>query len=158
MTGLLSALPFVFAAVAMIVWGWHSDSTGERTWHVAGACFLAAAGLAACMLLQGRPVLMMVALIVAAMGQQSIAPTFWSLPTAMLSGTAAAGGIALINSIGNLGGFAGPYAFGLIRDASGSDTIALLALAVAPVVSGIVVGALGHDRRLERIPERTARA
>ena len=158
MTGLLSALPFVFAAVAMIVWGWHSDSTGERTWHVAGACFLAAAGLAACMLLQGRPALMMVALIVAAMGQQSIAPTFWSLPTAMLSGTAAAGGIALINSVGNLGGFAGPYAFGLIHDASGSNTIALLALAVAPVISGIVIVVLGHDRRLERIPERAAPA
>jgi MFS transporter, ACS family, tartrate transporter len=158
MTGLLSALPFVFAAVAMIVWGWHSDRTGERTWHVAAACFLTAAGLAACMLLQGRPSLMMVALIVAAMGQQSIAPTFWSLPTAMLSGTAAAGGIALINSVGNLGGFAGPYAFGLIRDASGSNAIALLALAAAPVVSGIVVAALGHDRRLERIPERAAHA
>jgi len=95
MTGLLSALPFVFAAVAMIVWGWHSDRTGERTWHVAGACFLTAAGLAACMLLEGSPTLMMLALIVAAMGQQSIAPTFWSLPTAMLSGTAAAGGIAV---------------------------------------------------------------
>jgi nitrate/nitrite transporter NarK len=110
------------------------------------------------MALQGRPVLMMIALILAAMGQQSIAPTFWSLPTAMLTGTAAAGGIALINSVGNLGGFAGPYAFGLIRDASGSNAIALLTLALAAVISGIVVVALGHDRRLEQIPQRTAPA
>ncbi|CAH2599514.1 putative tartrate transporter [Rhodovastum atsumiense] len=157
MTGVLSALPFVFAAVAMLYWGWHSDRTGERTYHVAGACLLCAAGLAACVFIGfERPALMMVALILAAMGQQSIAPTFWSMPTALLSGTAAAGGIALINSVGNLGGFVGPYAFGLVRDATASDTIALLCLAAAPVVSAIVLVSLGHDRRLERIPSQAA--
>jgi nitrate/nitrite transporter NarK len=90
------------------------------------------------------------------MGQQSIAPTFWSLPTAMLSGTAAAGGIAMINAVGNLGGFLGPYMFGLVKDFTGSDTIGLLALATAPVISGIVLLALGHDRRLEQIPPEGA--
>ena len=152
-TGVLSALPFVFAAVAMLFWGWHSDRTGERVWHVAGACLVCATGLAACVFIGlGQPVLMMLALIVAAIGQQCIAPTFWSLPTALLSGTAAAGGIALINAVGNLGGFVGPSAFGLVKDQTGSDTIALLCLAAAPVVSAIVVFAVGHDRRLERIP------
>ncbi|MDE2007469.1 MAG: MFS transporter [Rhodospirillales bacterium] len=158
MTGLLSALPFVFAAVAMIAWGLHSDRTGERNKHVAAACALTALGLVACTLLQGHPVAMMIALILAAIGQMSIAPTFWTLPTAMLSGTAAAGGIALINSVGNLGGFFGPYAFGLIKDATGSDTVALLALAAAVAVSAVILLGLGHDRRLERIPSRGAPA
>ena len=101
---------------------------------------------------------MMVALTVGIMGQQSIAPTFWSLPTAMLSGIAAAGGIAMINAVGNLGGFLGPYMFGLVKDSTGSDTIGLLALASAPVISGIVLLALGHDRRLEQIPPKSVAA
>ena len=100
----------------------------------------------------------MVALIIGVMGQQSIAPTFWSLPTAMLSGAAAAGGIAMINAVGNLGGFLGPYAFGLVKDSTGSDTVGLLALAAAPVISAIVLLALGHDRRLEQIPPRSVAA
>jgi MFS family permease len=157
MTGLITAIPFVFGSIAMLLWGWHSDHTGERTWHVAGACLLGAAGLCVCIFFHTSPVLLMAALIVAAMGQSSIAPTFWSLPTAMLTGTAAAGGIALINSVGNLGGFAGPYAFGLVKDATGNDTIALFVIALPLVVSAIVLIALGHDRRLERIPGRTPR-
>ncbi|MEJ0016932.1 MAG: MFS transporter [Acetobacteraceae bacterium] len=155
MTGVISAIPFVFAAVAMIYWGYHSDISGERTKHVAAACLVCAAGLGACIFIGiNHPVIIMLALIVGVMGQQAIAPTFWSLPTAMLSGTAAAGGIALINSVGNLGGFLGPYAFGLVKDSTGSDTIGLLALAVAPVISAVVLLALGHDKRLERIPPK----
>jgi ACS family tartrate transporter-like MFS transporter len=92
------------------------------------------------------------------MGQYSIAPTFWSLPTAMLSGTAAAGGLALINAVGNLGGFLGPYVFGLVKDATASDMIGLLVLAAAPVISAIILLALGHDRRLERFPTSGAPA
>jgi MFS family permease len=154
MTGVVSALPFVFAAFAMIYWGFRSDRSGSRTAYVASACLLCAAGLAACVFIgTERPVMMMVALILGVMGQQAIAPTFWPLPTAMLSGVAAAGGIALINAVGNLGGFLGPYMFGLIKDATGgSNMVALLALAAAPVVSAVVLVCLGHDRRLERIP------
>ncbi|MEA2739164.1 MAG: transporter, family, tartrate transporter [Acetobacteraceae bacterium] len=160
MTGYVSALPFVFAAFAMIYWGLRSDRSGSRTMYVASACALCAAGLAACTFIgTGHPVWMMVALILGVMGQQSIAPTFWPLPTAMLSGVAAAGGIALINAVGNLGGFLGPYMFGLIKDATGgSDLLALLALAAAPVVSTVVLLAMGHDRRLERIPPRASGA
>jgi ACS family tartrate transporter-like MFS transporter len=156
MTGIVSALPFIFAAVAMIYWGFRSDRSGSRTAYVASACLLCAAGLAACVFIgTERPVLMMVALILGVMGQQAIAPTFWPLPTAMLSGVAAAGGIALINAVGNLGGFLGPYMFGLIKDATGgSNMVALLALAAAPVVSAVVLVCLGHDRRLESIPAK----
>jgi MFS transporter, ACS family, tartrate transporter len=158
MTGYVSALPFVFAAFAMIYWGFHSDRTGNRIMHVASACLLCAAGLAACIFIgTAHPVWMTVALILGICGQQSIAPTFWPLPTAMLSGIAAAGGIALINSVGNLGGFLGPYMFGMIKDATGgSDLVALLAIAAAPVVSAVVLVSLGHDRRLERIPGHAA--
>jgi MFS family permease len=154
MTGVVSALPFVFAAFAMIYWGFRSDRSGSRTAYVASACLLCAAGLAACIFIgTAHPVFMMVALILGVMGQQAIAPTFWPLPAAMLSGAAAAGGIALINSVGNLGGFLGPYMFGLIKDATGgSDLVALLSIAAAPVISAVVLVALGHDKRLERIP------
>jgi nitrate/nitrite transporter NarK len=100
---------------------------------------------------------MMAALTIATMGQSCISPCFWAMPTAMLSGTAAAGGLALINSIGNLGGFLGPYLFGLVKDASGSFTIALLAIASAPVLNAIIVLALGHDRRLESFPSPRTR-
>jgi ACS family tartrate transporter-like MFS transporter len=150
-TGLISAIPFVFAAVAMVLWGLHSDHTGERNKHAAAACFLTFAGLAVCVFLD-NPIMMMVALVLAQMGQASIAPTFWTLPTAMLSGTAAAGGIAMINAVGNLGGFLGPYLMGVIRDASGSFTLGLLAIAMGALVGGIVLLVLGHDRRLEGIP------
>ena len=154
MTGVINAIPYVFAAGAMVLWGRHSDSTGERPRHVAIAYSVGAIGLIATALMTD-PLLTMVTLVIAAMGQSSTGPTFWSLPTAMLSGTAAAGGIALINALGNLGGFFGPYLFGLIKDASGgSFTFGLMALALGPILSATIVLALGHDRRLEHIPTR----
>ncbi|HVY15084.1 MAG TPA: MFS transporter [Rhodopila sp.] len=154
MTGVINAIPYVFAALAMIWWGRHSDHSGERPRHVAAAYTVSAAGLIATAMMTD-PVMTMVMLVVAAMGQSSTGPTFWSLPTAMLSGTAAAGGIALINALGNLGGFFGPYLFGLVRDATGgSFTYGLMILALGPIVSATVVLILGHDTRLEHIPRR----
>jgi MFS family permease len=147
-TGLVNAVPYVFAAVAMVLWGRHSDRTGERPRHAAAAWLLAACGLIATGLATD-PVLTMAMLVFAAIGQTSAYPAFWALPTAMLSGTAAAGGIALINALGNLGGFVGPSVFGLVKGATGGDTLALLALALGPVLSAALVLALGHDRRLE---------
>jgi ACS family tartrate transporter-like MFS transporter len=149
-TGLINAIPFAFAAVAMVLWGLHSDRTGERNKHTAIACFVTFLGLAVCLGIDS-PYALMVAIIFSQMGQSSIAPTFWALPTAMLSGTAAAGGIALINAVGNLGGFIGPYAMGLIRDATGNFKLGLFAISCGALVAGIVVLMLGHDRRLERI-------
>jgi MFS transporter, ACS family, tartrate transporter len=158
MTGVINAIPYVFAAGAMVLWGRHSDHTGERPRHVALAYAVCSAGLIATALMTD-PVLTMTTLVVAAMGQSSTGPTFWSLPTAMLSGTAAAGGIALINALGNLGGFFGPYLFGLIKDATGgSFTFGLMALALGPIMSASIVLALGHDRRLEHIPRGEAAA
>ena len=150
-TGFVTAVPYLAGLIALVLWSWHSDHTGERSKHCAAACLTGAAGLIACLSLN-QPVLMMVALTIAQMGLASIPPTFWPLPTAMLSGAAAAGGIALINAVGNLGGFLGPYTMGLIQDATGSFTLGLVAIATASVVSGVVVLVLGHDRRLEQVP------
>jgi ACS family tartrate transporter-like MFS transporter len=158
MTGVINAIPYAFAAVAMILWGRHSDHTGERPRHVAIAYSVGAIGLIATALMTD-PILTMFTLVIAAMGQSSTGPTFWSLPTAMLSGTAAAGGIALINALGNLGGFFGPYLFGLVKDATGgSFMFALMVIALGPIMSAGIVLALGHDRRLEHIPSRGAAA
>ncbi len=153
--GLVSAVPFVFALVAMNYWCWHSDRTGDRVWHAAGAYLICAAGLAAGVLIGvSHPVVTMIALIFAVMGTWSVAAVFWSLPSALLTGVAAAGGLALINAVANLGGWLGPSVFGLVKDATGSNDMALLSLALAPVISAIAVLIAGHDRRLERIPPR----
>jgi D-galactonate transporter len=152
--GLLSAIPPLFGAIAMVLWGRHSDHTGERVGHTSIGYTVGAVGLIACALMTD-PVLTMAMLVVASMGQSSTGPCFWSLPTAMLSGTAAAGGIALINALGNLGGFFGPYVFGLVKDATGNFTFGLIAIALGPIMSAIVVLCLGHDRRLEHIPTRS---
>jgi ACS family tartrate transporter-like MFS transporter len=154
LTGFLTAMPFVFGTAAMFYWSARSDRSGNRTLYVATAFLVSATGLVACSLIgPTHPVFMMAVLIIGVMGQMSIAATFWVLPAAMLTGVAAAGGIALINSVGNMGGFVAPYLYGLIKDASGgSDHIALLALAIAPVIAALLLLAMGHDRRLERIP------
>jgi MFS transporter, ACS family, tartrate transporter len=157
-TGFVSALPFLFGLGALLLWAWNSDRTGERSRHCAAACLMQGVFLMSCLVIH-NPVLMMVALILAQMGSAGIAPTFWALPTAMLSGSAAAGGIALINAVGNLGGFLGPYAMGVIQDATGSFPLGLLAIAMGAVVAGVVVLALGHDRRLEQAaPQTTLKA
>ena len=80
---------------------------------------------------------------------------FWTFPTAFLSGPAAAGGIALINSIGNLAGFAGPYAMGWLKDWTGTYTVGLLTLSAAGLMAMVIVLLLPHDTALERVqPER----
>jgi MFS family permease len=155
MIGVVSALPYLFAFVAMIYWGWHSDHSGERIWHAAGAWLLCAAGLSACVIIGvGHPVVTMIALIFAAIGQASCFPVFWALPSALLTGTAAAAGFALVNGVASMGGFFGPWMVGFVRDATGSDNLALLCLALAPVISAIAVITVGHDRRMEGIPPR----
>jgi nitrate/nitrite transporter NarK len=134
----------------MLYWGWHSDRTGERVWHAASAWLLCAAGLSAGVIIGvGHPVISMIALIFAAIGQASCFGVYWALPTALLTGTAAAGGFAFMNGVASLGGFFGPWMVGWVRGATGSDAIALLCLAMAPVLSAVTVIIVGHDRRLE---------
>ncbi|MGH7224110.1 MAG: MFS transporter, partial [Gemmataceae bacterium] len=105
--GLLMAVPSLGAIVGMIVVGVHSDRTGERRWHVAGPAFVAALGWLMAARLQS-PWLILMGLVLAHTGMLSMLAPFWALPTSFLSGAAAAGGIAFINAVGNLGGFVGP--------------------------------------------------
>jgi MFS family permease len=148
LTGLVNAIPYACAAIAMVLWGRHSDRTGERPRHTAVAYLIAACGLIGTALMVD-PVLTMAMLVISTMGQTSTYPTFWTLPTAMLSGTAAAGGIAMINALGNLGGFFGPTLFGVAKDITANDTLGLVLVAVGPIMSATIVLLLGHDRRLE---------
>jgi MFS transporter, ACS family, tartrate transporter len=148
LTGYLVAIPYLFAVAAMIWWTRHSDRTKERVWHVAAPAVLGGASLVAAAYLS-NPVLAGLALILCAVATYSALPTFWTLPTAFLTGSAAAGGIALINSIGNLGGFVGPYAIGWIKDVTGATTLGLVALAACYLLAGVVTLLLGHDKKVE---------
>ena len=153
-TGLITAIPYVVGVVAVIAWPLISDRMQERKWNTALAFLVAAGGLAGSTFFPD-PVQKMTALSICAIGLFPIAPLFWTLPTAFLSGTAAAGGIALINSIGNLAGFAAPYVMGYLKDATGGFTAGLLTVAFFPLLSAVLVLALGHNPALERgaIPE-----
>lgn len=136
--GVLSAIPYVAAAVAMVAVGLHSDRSGERRWHTAVPAFVGALALtcAAYSTSVGPAIL---AISVAVLGVFSMVGPFWAMPTSLLSGMAAATGIALINSVGNLGGFAGPYVIGLVRTSTGQFKGGLLLVSVALAISGAVV-------------------
>jgi ACS family tartrate transporter-like MFS transporter len=142
---LISALPYLAASVGMVVVARHSDRTGERRRHVAVAAFAAAAGLLLGALVQRHPVLAFLALCLAATGIWSTLGPFWSLPTAFLSGTAAAGGIALINSVGNVGGFVGPTVMGYLKERTHRFESGLLVLAATLVVAGVLALSLPED-------------
>jgi MFS family permease len=148
LTGYLVAVPFAFAIAAMILWTRHSDATHERVWHVVFPIVASGLSLIASAYL-GNPVLAAVALIICTMGGYAALPTFWTLPTGFLTGSAAAGGIALINSIGNLGGFVGPYAIGWIKDMTGETTLGLAVLAAGPIMAGVITFLMGHDSKME---------
>ncbi|AKU23411.1 MFS transporter [Massilia sp. MB5] len=137
--GLLTAIPYGVAALAMIVAARHSDRKGERRWHAALAAFAGAAGLLASVHYGHHTALAMAALSLATAGILSTFPIFWSLPTAMLGGTAAAAGIAMINSIGNLAGFVSPYLVGAIKDATTSTANGMLMLAVSLLLGGVLL-------------------
>ncbi|TMJ22111.1 MAG: MFS transporter [Alphaproteobacteria bacterium] len=151
LTTVVSATPYVVGVIGMVWWGRRSDRVAERRLHTAIPLFLAAAGIAVSTALDD-PSLKMIALCVAGFGIFACLPVFWTLPTAFLSGAAAAAGIAVINSIGNLAGFAGPFAMGWIRDHTGSYTGGLLLLAGLGIIAVGTVLTLGHDDALERAP------
>ncbi len=145
-TGFVSALPFAFGTIAMFLWGRRSDRVQERVWHIAIPLFITAAALVASAY-AGSLSLTMAALIVAAIGGFAAFGLFWTLPTALLSGVAAAGGIALINSIGSLAGFGGPYLIGWVKELTGSTITGLLVLAVLPAIAASLVLMLGHGKQ-----------
>ena len=137
--GWLVAIPYA-AAVASMVWtSGHSDRTGERRWHIAVPALLGAAGLVASILVPQTPLWAIVTLSLATMGILTGLAQFWCLPPAFLGGAAAAAGIALINSVGNLAGFVSPFIVGWIKDLTGSTNNGLLVISASLVVGSAIV-------------------
>lgn len=136
--GLLTAIPWGVAAVAMVVVGHHSDKSGERRWHIAVTAIICSIGFAVSAIPGISGTVSLIALTFATAGIASAYSTFWALPTTILSGVAASAGIAWINSVGNLAGYLSPYLVGKIRDTTHSMVWALLMLAFCCFVSAIV--------------------
>lgn len=137
--GLLNAVPFLFAAAALYVWPRIAARSGRSYRQIAGCTLVGAVGLAGATLTD-RPVVELAFISVAAIGIFAGQPIFWALPSRLLAGVNAAAGLALINSVGNLGGFAGPYAVGAIKGATGSLGPAMLFLAAVMVFAAVMSG------------------
>jgi ACS family tartrate transporter-like MFS transporter len=135
--GMISAIPYFAAAVGMVMIGAHSDRTGERFTHIAGSMLVGAIGFTASAYLTS-PVPGLIALTVAAVGDLGSRGPFWALPGRFLAGHASAGGIALINTVGALGGFVGPSLIGFVKNTTGSFKGGLILLAALLVSSAAV--------------------
>jgi ACS family tartrate transporter-like MFS transporter len=136
--GWVLVAPNLLTALAVILWSRHSDKTDERYWHAILPILVAASGLV-CVALSGSPILSFIGITMTILGSWCAIVVFWTFPTMFLSGTAAAGGIALINSTGNLGGFVGPYFVGWIKDRTGGFGGGLLALATVMVLNIVLI-------------------
>ncbi len=145
----VTAIPFVAALAGMVLIGRHSDRTGDRKWHVAACALTAAAGLVLAAYSQHSVLLIVLSFMLSQAGQRAIMSVFWAIPPIFLGGLAAAAGIALINSLGNLGGFVGPTAIGYLRQGSGDYSSGLLMLAAVLVLEAVLVALL-------RLPAETA--
>ena len=145
MTGLLNAIPPTLSVIAMVWWSRHSDRTGERTWHVILACVAAAVGL---VIAAGANSIvgLIAALTLVNVGISCAKPPLWTMPTTFLSGAAAATGIAAINSIGNLGGFAGPAVIGWVKEQTGSFAGGLYFVAALLMLSAVLTLLLSRSR------------
>jgi MFS family permease len=140
--GLLTALPYAVAVVAMLLVSRHSDARRERRWHITIPALAGTLGWIASAAFMHEAMLATIALTVATAAVLVTMTQFWVLPTAMLTGAAAASGIAVINSVGNLAGFVSPYLIGGIIDATHSTLLAVVALAVSMLVVGALALAL----------------
>jgi MFS transporter, ACS family, tartrate transporter len=147
--GYAVAFPYALAAVGMLWWCRRSDRLKERVRHIAIASLAGFLGLATSAVLDNSPLLSLAAISIGAVGTLAIVPIFWTLPAAILNGAAAAAAIALINALGNLGGFAGPFLIGLIKDATGSFTWGLVGAGSGVLLTGILAVLIGHDSAAE---------
>jgi MFS family permease len=154
--GLLSMIPWGASIISMVYWGSHSDRTSERRWHSASGFLVKMIGLLILAVVPHWPIASMFALTLITIGWGAYVVTFWSLPTAFLSGTAAAAGIALINSVGNLGGYFGPDMIGRIRTATGGATeAAFFVLAAVALLGALIILFLPRTER-KAVPLKTA--
>ncbi|SAL25694.1 major facilitator transporter [Caballeronia arvi] len=145
-TGLITGIPSVVAVVAMILWAKHSDRTQERTWHVVIPCALACIGF----IFAGQAstaLFVILALIVVNVGISAAKAPLWAMPSMFLSGAGAAAGIAMINSIGNLGGFVGPFAIGWLKNSTGSYSAGLYVVGATLAMSAVITLLLSRKTR-----------
>jgi ACS family tartrate transporter-like MFS transporter len=138
-TGFLVAIPNLIAVIGMILWSRNSDRTGERYWHAAIACLIAAAGMAVAARAGSSAILAITGLSLTAFGVSAAKPPLWSLPTTFFAGTAAAASIGLINSLGTLGGFVGPYMIGSTTGTGGHFSRGLSLVGGTLVVSAVTI-------------------
>lgn len=134
-----TTVPFIGALAAMVLVGRHSDRTGDRRRHAAACAATTAAGLVLAAAWQQHMILLVAAFTISQMALRSFAAVFWAMPPRLVSGTAAAAGIALINAVGNLGGFVGPTVIGILYDATGGYTRGLLALTALLAVEAVLI-------------------
>ncbi len=144
--GMLTTIPWGVAGVSMVLWGAHSDRTGERRWHVTVSLVATAVGLSMLSVTGTAVIPSLCALSLVATGVLSSMSTFWAIPTQYLRGTAAAAGIAWINSIGNLGGHFGPDLIGRVRTATGGSEAAFLTMAALALAGAVVVPLVAPPR------------
>jgi D-galactonate transporter len=151
--GLLVAIPFGLSVVGMIATGVNSDRKLERRWHCAIPAFVGALALIGLVFSTGNTVLSFALLCVAAIGINTTVPLFWSIPTGYLKGEAAAGGIALINSLGLIGGFASPFVLGWIRTSTGNFLLGNWLIAALLVAGGLAILLAIRPNVLREMPE-----
>jgi ACS family tartrate transporter-like MFS transporter len=144
---LLSALPYVFGLITILLVGWHSDKTNERRWHTALSMIAASVGLVLSVVFGNYAALAIAMLCITGAGNAGYLPGFWALPTSFLTGTAAAAAIGMINSFGNLGGFVGPYVVGYLSTKTGSYYGGVLYLAASALLAAFMILALRATRR-----------
>jgi D-galactonate transporter len=156
--GLLATVPYIAALISMVVVGRHSDRTLERRYHAAVPCLVCAVGLVGIGLLARTPALAFVALVVAVAGALCYNGPFWQLPPMLLAGSAAAGGIALINALGNLSGWAGPSIVGSLEDLTGKTSTGLYVVAGLEVLAAVLLlSFIPVTRRAESQPLQLGR-
>ena len=157
--GYITMIPAIAGVLGMVILSRRSDRTGERVWHLVVPCLLGGAGcVLAGLFLSVNPWLAIAAFSLASFGISGSLPVFWNLPTAFLSTTAAAGGIAFINSIGNISGYAAPQMVGLLRDGTGSYEVPMLAVGAMVLIAGVLVpvaARAAESRKSWRLGART---
>jgi ACS family tartrate transporter-like MFS transporter len=151
----ITAAPFVIALAAMVAVSRHSDRTGERKMHVAGCALVASVGLALAAYADHNVTLLLLSFTLCQAAQRSVQPIFWTIPPLFLGGAAAAAGFALINAIGNLGGYAGPTMLGILSGQTGEYKRGLLILAAGLVVQAAIVLSMRLPRQERQPPERS---
>ncbi|HYB56797.1 MAG TPA: MFS transporter, partial [Alphaproteobacteria bacterium] len=155
--GWVSMVPYVCGAIAMVIWGWISDRMGERRWNLFWACVVATLGLVVAGSCVGTA-WAVVGMSIAAIGFYGSKGPFWSMPSMFLTGSAAAAGIAWINSLGNLGGFFGPSIVGWVKTSTGSFAGGLYCLAAFALMAAVVTALGLHIQKPAQASETVAAA